>query len=65
MTVNERLFETGLFDSWYESAKKRNEQEMVDILCKVEISEHQASKIVRNILEDPERYDRATQIIRF
>ena len=54
MTVNERLFTAGLLDAFGEAARRRDRDQMIELLRRVEIETSEWS--VDTILEHPERY---------
>lgn len=56
MTVNERLFHYGLFESFDLAAKSRNFDALVHLLIQAKFSEEQAEQTARSLLDDPKRY---------
>jgi hypothetical protein len=55
MTVNERLFVSGLMAQFDDAARGRDRTAMVAILSQLELAD-QADKIVGTILSDPAKY---------
>ena len=58
MTVNERLFVTGLLDRFDDAARDGNRDLMVQLLMQVGLDEANANESVRLILSSPTRYGR-------
>ncbi len=56
MTVNERLFASGLLDRWDSAATKRKKEDMISILCEVALTKEQATWTTETILSDPAKY---------
>jgi hypothetical protein len=56
MTVNERLYSTGLLAQFDAAARRRDLQAMVDLLLRVEISDSDANAIATTILGNPQKY---------
>ncbi len=56
MTVNERLFHFGLYESFDLAAKSRNYEALVRLLVQIRFSEEQAEETARTLLADPKRY---------
>jgi hypothetical protein len=54
MTVNERLFVSGLMPKWDDACRRRDRDAMIALLEKVEIS--QAASTVQTILANPDVY---------
>jgi hypothetical protein len=50
MTVNERLFLSGLFDDFYEASKQRNREELESILQKVHLDSGNIETIIEHEL---------------
>jgi hypothetical protein len=42
MTINERLYEAGLFGRWDEAVQKDDREAMVSMLCSVDLTEYQS-----------------------
>ena len=56
MTVNERLFHFGLFNSFNAAAKSRDFKILVQILLKAQFSPKQAEDTAHALLASPQRY---------
>jgi hypothetical protein len=56
MTVNERLHNAGLLESWDRAARARDRQTMIDHLEKVGIGPSHAAQIVETTLANPAKY---------
>ena len=56
MTVNERLFEAGLLETFNQTARERNREAMLSILLKVELTTEQAAETTDTILANPVHY---------
>ena len=56
MTVNERLIEANLFQEFDQAARKRDREQMLMILQKVEMTYDQAVYTADTILANPSRY---------
>ena len=56
MTVNERLFEAGLFDEWDKAVDAKDASTMADILVRVSITPDEAMKTAATILANPKFY---------
>ena len=56
MTVNERLSAAGLLDAFDFAARKHARAEMIALLRRVDLSEHQAVQTTDTILAFPDRY---------
>lgn len=54
MTVNERLFATGLLDEFEQAARRRDRDAMIEILRRVDVQPPEAT--VDPILADPKRF---------
>lgn len=53
MTVNERLYEAGLLDNFFNIANKKDRNEMVALLMSVELDRAEAEKTADTILKSP------------
>lgn len=47
MTVNERLYVSGLIDSFYKAIRKRDTQKVIEILKKIEIGDDNIPPILK------------------
>jgi hypothetical protein len=56
MTVNERLFVSKLMDDFDAAARRRDREQMISILVRVDLSEEGASWSVDAILATPQKY---------
>jgi hypothetical protein len=56
MTINERLFVSGLMADYDSAVNARDEQRAADILASLEISPEQARATVLAIFANPEKY---------
>ena len=56
MTVNERLFEAGLFDEWDNAVGEKDALKLADILVRVSISPDEAKQTAATIHDNPKRY---------
>jgi hypothetical protein len=56
MTVNERLYHSGLIESFDLAAKSRDFGALVHLLVQAKLSEEQAEQTARGLLDDPKRY---------
>ena len=56
MTVNERLIEANLLKEFDQAARKRDREQMFDLLQKVEMTYDQAVYTVDTILANPSHY---------
>jgi len=56
MTLNERLYFSGLIDEWDKAFRARNRARMIAILGQVEIAEEGRTELVDTLLADPARY---------
>ena len=56
MTVNERLFESKLFDAFDLAVIKRDKKKLLEILKTVELSDEQANSTVDAIFLNPKKY---------
>ena len=54
LTVNERLFETGLIDEWDAAVRDRDRDKMLEIMRKVEVEPPEFA--VDTVLADPAKY---------
>jgi hypothetical protein len=57
MTINERLFESGMMDRFAQAAKDRDREEMIRILMQVALDEKDARWSTETILKNPKKYD--------
>jgi len=57
MTVNERLYDAGLFNEWQVSLNAGDRDRMIAILDQVELAD-QSSLIADKTLSDPPQYER-------
>jgi hypothetical protein len=56
MTVNERLFVSGLMDEFDAAARRRDRDTMISILVKVALTPKGAAQTADTILADPSHY---------
>ena len=56
LTPNQRMFLAGELEHFERSVLAGNEQEMIDILLKVDLRPNQARRFVRDVLADPRKY---------
>lgn len=56
MTVNERLFVSGLMDEFDAAARRRERDTMISILVKVALTQKGAAQTAHTILADPSHY---------
>ena len=56
MTVNERLVEAELLETFNRAARERNCEAMLSILLKVELTTEQAAETTDTILANPMHY---------
>jgi hypothetical protein len=54
MTVNERLFETGLLEKWDNAARTRDRRAMIEILSQVDLG-NQAERLADVVLASPSK----------
>ena len=62
MTVNERLYESGLLEEFDVAIKTRIEKRAKDILIATGLNSHQANETVEAILRDPKAYGFGTDL---
>lgn len=51
MTVNERLFVSGLFDAFYKAVKEKNQQLARDILAQLDIGDENIEAIITSSIK--------------
>jgi hypothetical protein len=56
MTTNERLFVAGLLDAFEDAARRRDQNRMIELLCRVSFTTDEAAAICETTLSDPEAY---------
>jgi hypothetical protein len=56
MTLNERLFETGMANRFAQAAKEKDAEEMIRILRRLSLDEKEARLSTETILKDPKKY---------
>lgn len=54
MTINERLFHVGIFDQWHAAVTRRDRQEMIALLERVEVTD--PSFTADTVLANPKAY---------
>jgi len=56
MTLNERLYFSGLMEKWDKASRARNRERMIAILGQLEIAEEGRAELVDTLLANPARY---------
>ena len=56
MTLNERLYFSGLTDKCDAACRARDRETMIEILGEVEIAEHGRAEVVDTVLANPTKY---------
>lgn len=57
MTLNERLFKSGLMDQFDKAVKLRNKSLLVEILKKVNLEQKTAEQTIETIFKNPGKYE--------